>query len=108
MTNTGARAGDEVVQLYIARSAGAVTRPERELKSFLRLTLEPGEMRRITFRSRSHSSASTIESSRMSSSRARSRCFSDAPPTDMVSVGSLTVVPADQKACESVSWVGRR
>ena len=41
MTNTGGRTGDEVVQLYAVTEA-SITRPERELKSFLRLTLEPG------------------------------------------------------------------
>lgn len=50
VTNTGERAGDEVVQLYTRDPRASVTRPERELKSFLRLTLEPGETRRITFR----------------------------------------------------------
>jgi beta-glucosidase len=50
VTNTGERAGDEVVQLYTRDPQASVTRPERELKSFLRLTLEPGETRQITFR----------------------------------------------------------
>jgi beta-glucosidase len=50
VTNTGPRAGDEVVQLYTRDVQASITRPERELKSFLRLTLEPGETRRITFR----------------------------------------------------------
>jgi beta-xylosidase len=50
LTNSGSRAGDEVVQLYTRVPQASVTRPERELKSFLRLTLEPGETRRITFR----------------------------------------------------------
>ena len=38
------------MQLYTRDPQASVTRPERELKSFLRLTLEPGETRRITFR----------------------------------------------------------
>ncbi|HEV8459268.1 MAG TPA: glycoside hydrolase family 3 C-terminal domain-containing protein, partial [Gaiellaceae bacterium] len=50
VTNTGTRAGDEVVQLYTRDPQASVTRPERELKSFLRLTLDAGETRRITFR----------------------------------------------------------
>lgn len=48
--NTGARIGDEVVQLYIRDMASSVTRPVRELKGFLRITLRPGERRRVTFR----------------------------------------------------------
>jgi Fibronectin type III-like domain len=47
--NTGRRAGDEVVQLYIRDVAASVTRPVRELKGFERVTLRPGEKRRVTF-----------------------------------------------------------
>ncbi|MFS8084886.1 MAG: glycoside hydrolase family 3 C-terminal domain-containing protein, partial [Acidobacteriota bacterium] len=47
--NTGRRAGDEVVQLYIQDTAASVTRPVRELKGFQRVTLKPGEKRRIEF-----------------------------------------------------------
>jgi len=47
--NTGQRAGDEVVQLYIRRQAASVTRPVRELKGFQRVALKPGEKRRIEF-----------------------------------------------------------
>ncbi len=50
VTNTGERAGDEVVQLYTRDPQASVTRPERELKSFVRVSLGPGETRRITFR----------------------------------------------------------
>jgi beta-glucosidase len=47
--NTGSRAGDEVVQLYIRDVASSVTRPVKELKGFERITLRPGERRRVTF-----------------------------------------------------------
>lgn len=47
--NTGARAGDEVVQLYIRDVAASVTRPVRELKGFKRLTVQPGEKRKVEF-----------------------------------------------------------
>jgi beta-glucosidase len=47
--NTGQRAGDEVLQLYIRDVASSVTRPVRELKGFQRLTLQPGEKRRVEF-----------------------------------------------------------
>ncbi|HEX8068649.1 MAG TPA: beta-glucosidase BglX [Pyrinomonadaceae bacterium] len=49
VTNAGRRAGDEVVQLYIRDAAASVTRPVRELKGFERVTLRPGERRRVTF-----------------------------------------------------------
>ncbi len=47
--NTGARAGDEVVQLYIRDVAASVTRPVRELKGFKRITLQPGEKKKVEF-----------------------------------------------------------
>jgi beta-glucosidase len=43
VTNTGQRAGDEVVQLYIRDDVGSVTRPLMELRRFRRVTLAPGE-----------------------------------------------------------------
>ena len=47
--NTGKRAGDEVVQLYLRDLAASVTRPLKELKGFERVTLQPGETKRIDF-----------------------------------------------------------
>ena len=47
--NTGKRAGDEVVQLYVRDMAASRTRPLRELKGFERITLRPGEKRRVEF-----------------------------------------------------------
>jgi beta-glucosidase len=49
VTNTGERAGDEVVQLYIRDQVSSLTRPVQELKGFERITLEPGETRTVTF-----------------------------------------------------------
>ena len=48
--NSGARAGDEVVQLYIRDQVSSVTRPVKELRGFTRVTLQPGESKSITFR----------------------------------------------------------
>jgi len=47
--NTGARAGEEVIQLYVRQDFGSVTRPVRELKRFLRIMLAPGESRQVEF-----------------------------------------------------------
>jgi beta-glucosidase len=47
VTNTGPRAGKEVVQVYICDPAAAVARPVRELKAFAKVALEPGESRRV-------------------------------------------------------------
>jgi len=49
VTNTGARAGDEVVQLYLRDDEASVTRPVLELKRFQRVRLAPGERRTVTF-----------------------------------------------------------
>ncbi|MBK9712433.1 MAG: glycoside hydrolase family 3 C-terminal domain-containing protein [Kouleothrix sp.] len=50
VTNTGARPGDEVVQLYVHDVHASVTRPVKELKGFKRISLAPGETRSVTFR----------------------------------------------------------
>ncbi|HZS03612.1 MAG TPA: glycoside hydrolase family 3 N-terminal domain-containing protein [Blastocatellia bacterium] len=47
--NTGARAGDEIVQLYIRDVVSSVTRPVMELKDFRRVPLAPGEGKTVTF-----------------------------------------------------------
>lgn len=47
LTNSGRRAGAEVVQLYVAQPDRAVFGPEQELKGFARVELEPGESRRL-------------------------------------------------------------
>jgi beta-glucosidase len=50
VTNTGKRAGDEVVQLYIHDLVSSVTRPVMELKDFKRITLAPGESKVVEFK----------------------------------------------------------
>ena len=47
--NIGKRAGDEVVQLYIHRLVGSITRPQKELKAFRRISLTPGKKQNIEF-----------------------------------------------------------
>jgi beta-glucosidase len=49
VTNTGKMAGDEIVQLYIRDVVSSVTRPVKELKAFARISLTPGETRRVNF-----------------------------------------------------------
>ncbi|MFI5347504.1 MAG: glycoside hydrolase family 3 N-terminal domain-containing protein [Elusimicrobiota bacterium] len=49
LENVGTRPGDEVVQLYIHRTSGSVTRPVRELKGFNRVSLKPGDKKDVTF-----------------------------------------------------------
>jgi len=47
--NTGTRAGDEVVQLYVRHPRSAVPRPRRDLRGFRRVTLRPGETQTVEF-----------------------------------------------------------
>jgi beta-glucosidase len=50
VTNVGARAGQEVVQLYTRDPSATRSRPIRELKAFEKVMLQPGESRRVTLR----------------------------------------------------------
>jgi len=47
--NTGSRAGDEVVQLYIHDPVASISQPVRRLRGFERVTLTPGQARTVTF-----------------------------------------------------------
>ncbi len=49
ITNTGKRAGDEVVQLYIKDMLASVARPVLELKGFQRIHLKAGESKQVRF-----------------------------------------------------------
>lgn len=49
VTNTGDRAGAEVVQLYVSDKKCSVDRPAKELKGFEKIALEPGETKTVTF-----------------------------------------------------------
>jgi beta-glucosidase len=47
--NTGRRAGDEIVQLYVRDLTASVTRPVKELKGFERISLNAGERKQVSF-----------------------------------------------------------
>lgn len=47
--NTGDRAGDEIVQLYLRDLVGSISRPLKQLKGFERIHLDRGETRTVTF-----------------------------------------------------------
>ena len=49
VTNTGSRAGTEVVQLYMKDVYASMTRPEKELMGFARADLAPGQTKKVTF-----------------------------------------------------------
>jgi beta-glucosidase len=46
--NTGSRAGDEVVQMYVSHEGSSVARPVEELKGFARVSLKAGEVKTVT------------------------------------------------------------
>ena len=48
VTNTGKRAGAEIVQLYVAKPGAEVLRPAQELKGFAKVQLQPGESKTVT------------------------------------------------------------
>jgi len=47
--NTGSRAGDEVVQLYVHDTHASVKRPKEELRGLERISLKPGERKTVSF-----------------------------------------------------------
>ena len=48
VTNTGTRAGDDVVQLYVRYPESKVARPLKQLRGFKRVSLAPGETKTVT------------------------------------------------------------
>ncbi len=62
LRNTGDRAGEEVVQLYIHDRVGSRVRPMRELKDFRKVSLAPGESTTVTFELRREQLAFTTRS----------------------------------------------
>ena len=48
LTNSGKRKGTEIVQLYVAGESYEIARPSIELKAFSRVSLDPGETRRVS------------------------------------------------------------
>ena len=49
VTNTGKRAGKEIVQLYIGDDEASADRPRKELKDFAKVELQPGETKTVSF-----------------------------------------------------------
>jgi beta-glucosidase len=49
VTNTGTRAGKEIVQLYVREQKSRLLRPDKELRHFAKPSLAPGEERRLSF-----------------------------------------------------------
>ncbi|NCI51335.1 beta-glucosidase [Sediminibacterium roseum] len=49
VTNQGKLAGDEIVQLYVHQKVSSATRPVKELKNFQRISVQPGETKKVSF-----------------------------------------------------------
>jgi beta-glucosidase len=49
VANSGKRAGTEIVELYVHDEVASITRPVKQLEGFQRVSLKPGESRRVTF-----------------------------------------------------------
>jgi beta-glucosidase len=52
--NTGARAGEDIAQVYITKKESAVFRAQKELKGFIKVALVPGETKRVSVRLDEH------------------------------------------------------
>jgi beta-glucosidase len=93
VSNTGSVAGDEVVQLYIRDTQAALTRPVLELKNFLRVSLQPGESKTVTFQLpiaqlgyHGRDGAYVVEPGSI-------EVFIGTSSTELTDVGSLSIVP---------------
>ncbi len=92
--NTGARPGEEVVQLYMRDEIASVARPDQQLIGFARVALEPGQARRVTF---------TVHPSRLAFYDPQMR-FVTEPGTFSFSAGASS---ADIRAQASLSLGGQ-
>ena len=92
VTNTGARAGDEVVQLYVRDEEATVARPVIELRGFRRVHLEAGECRTVTFRLSTESSRTSARTTGASSSPAACALFVGRSSADLPLSEELTLV----------------
>lgn len=91
--NVGVQAGDEVVQLYCRDRVASVARPERILLGFARISLEPGQTRKVTF---------TVHPSRLAFYDPQMR-FVTEPGEFTFSVGASS---ADIRAAKTVTLAG--
>ena len=103
--NTGSCAGSEVVQLYVGNPAGEVLRPEKELRDFAKVFLQPGESRTVTFclESRSFSYYDT-ELRRFYCPEGDYRILIGASSRDIRLTGQVHMTPSYRKLREITGW----
>ncbi|MFA7329450.1 MAG: glycoside hydrolase family 3 N-terminal domain-containing protein [Candidatus Delongbacteria bacterium] len=93
LTNTGRRAGDEVVQLYLRDELASVARPVLELAAFRRVHLEPGESREVEFQLPAAALSLLDAQLRPVQEPGRTRVYLGASSQDLRLRGVVTVQP---------------
>ena len=95
VTNTGSVAGDEVVQLYIRDAEAALTRPVLELKNFIRVVLQPGESKNLSFRLPIAQLGYYDREGSYVVEPGTVEVFLGTSSANLIEAGTLTVVPGD-------------
>jgi beta-glucosidase len=98
--NTGARAGDEVVQLYLRDDYSTVTTWERELRGFARLSLAPGETKTVHFTVTPEHMALYDRAQKWTVEPGRFTVWAGASSDDLRLQGSFTITRPDGSAPE--------
>ena len=106
LTNTGERDGDEVVQLYIRDPQASLTRPVLELKNFVRVSLDAGESKLITFRVPVAQLGFYDRDFRYVVEPGMIDVFIGSSSADLIDVGFATVVPAPSGAQPAKAFDG--
>jgi beta-glucosidase len=94
VSNTGTRSGDEVVQLYVRDPQASLTRPVLELKSFLRVELDPGQSKRVAFEVPAAQLGFYDRTMSFVVEPGKIEVFVGTSSEDLVEAGSVTVVEA--------------
>ena len=98
VTNTGARAGDEVVQLYLRDDYSSVITFEQVLRGFVRVTLAPGETKAVRFTLQPSDLALYDQAGHWTVEPGRFTVMLGASSTDLRLRGNFTVTAADGSA----------
>ena len=107
VTNTGARAAEEVVQLYFHQRAASVTRPVRQLIGFRRVALAPGGSTQVSFDITRNDLQFIGVDGRLTAEPGRFDCWI-APSSAAGSAGSFDLLAAEQRSVLSRQAFGRR
>ncbi|MDG2025913.1 MAG: glycoside hydrolase family 3 N-terminal domain-containing protein [Acidimicrobiales bacterium] len=91
VTNTGDRAGDEVVQVYVRDMVGSVVRPVRQLAGFRRVTLDPGDKARVEFDYDTHQLAMLGADNRLIVEAGEVAVMAGSSSNDLPLAGSFTM-----------------